>query len=399
MKRTIFPTRPTQTSYRFDQTPGIVVGACGHGLAVIRALHQGGVPVVALEANFDLPGAHTALAQIEPADDINGEGLIKALLALRTRLHCPGKPVLFLTNDNMVRTVAVQWEALEAHYVLSWSHCRATVAALLDKLNLEAYCQKQGLSYPPTYVLQSRSDVDFATAITGPRSIIKPTRPLAGFKTALPLQRADFEQLTERFESDLPFLVQKFIPGDDSSIHFCALYLDHGVVLARFDGRKLRSRPLGHTTIAESYLKEDVYRETLRFFSGQNLSGPVSLELKYDAEGRLWVIEPTVGRTDFWLGLCTANQVNLPLAEYRSQLSLQQEQLMQRDAAVWFNEERDPFGHLWLTFHTKFKLGARRRTFVYLHKNDILPALRSQQKILSQLSSSLLRRIKSLLFQ
>ncbi|WP_138677638.1 GNAT family N-acetyltransferase [Candidatus Accumulibacter phosphatis] len=391
MTHVISKILPMPVDYRFDQPPAVVVGTCGHGLAVIRSLHEGRVPVVALEANRDLPGAHTRLAQVEPVDDINGPSLIKALLALRPRLHCPGTPVLFLTNDNMVRTLAAHWAELEPHYLLSWSHCRDKVAALLEKFHLETHCQRQGLSYPPTYLLHSKSDIDLAITVTGSQAIIKPARPLAGFKTALPSQRQDYEQLIDRCEADLPFLIQKFIPGDDSSIYFCALYLDHGEVLARFDGRKLRSRPLGHTTVAESCRQDDVYQETLRFFAGLELSGPVSLELKRDAKGRLWVIEPTVGRTDFWLGLCTANRVNLPLTEYHSQLGCAEQNLMQGDCALWFNEERDPFGRLWLAFHPQLSLGERHSSYVHFHKNDIRPAVLCAKKILSDLWSSLRR--------
>lgn len=382
--------------YHFDQPPAIVVGACGHGLALIRALHEGQVPVLALETNFALPGVHTRLAQIEKVDEINGPALIETLLNLRPRLRCPGKPVLFLTNDSMVRTLSIHGAALDPHYLLSWSNCRDKVAALLYKPDLETFCQKQGLLYPPTHLLHSSSDVEPAMAATGPSAIIKPARPLSGFKTAFPRQRGDFEQLIERFEADLPFLAQKFIPGDDSCIFFCALFLDRGEVLARFLGRKLRSRPLGHTTIAQCCMQDDVYRETLRFFAGLNLSGPASLELKRDAEGQLWVMEPTIGRTDFWLGLCTANQVNLPLTEYRSQLSITEKQPTQSDCAVWFNEERDPLGRLWMALHPEFGLARRHSSYLYLHGDDRAPAVAYGKLALSHLIAKIFRKLKHL---
>ncbi len=260
-----------KADYSFDQAPAIVVGVCGHGLAVIRALHEGRVPVIALEARLDLPGAKTRLAQVHAIDDINGSGLIEALLALRARVHCPNKPVLFPTNDQMVQTLAEQWDVLDPHYRLSWSHSRAQVTALLKKTNVEGYCEKQGLSYPTTRRLYAKSDARLALAEVGLPAIVKPEKPLAGFKTAFPHDYLELERLAEAFEADLPFVVQRFIPGDESTTHFCALYLDHGEVLARFDGRKLRSRPLGHTTVAESCVQDDVYREALRFFSGLDI--------------------------------------------------------------------------------------------------------------------------------
>jgi len=382
--------------YPFDQAPAVVVGTCGHGLAVIRALQEGQVPVIALEANLDLPGAQTRLAQVHPVEDINGHGLIEALLALRARVHCPNKPVLFLTNDQMSRTLAEHWDVLDPHYLLSWSQCRDRVTALLNKSNLAAHCKKQGLSYPTSRQLHAKSDAKLVLAAVGQPAIVKPARPLAGFKTAFPHDHLELELLAEAFEADLPFVVQKFVPGDESATFFCALYLDYGEVLARFDGRKLRSRPLGHTTIAESCVQDDVYRETLRFFSGMKISGPVSLELKRDAEGHLWVIEPTIGRTDFWIGLCTANQVNLPLAEYHSQLGFPQEQRTQRDCALWLNEDRDPGGRLWLALHPSLGLGTRHSAYLYFHKDDIAPALAFAKRIFTRWSSAILRRVRVL---
>ncbi|MBK8890530.1 MAG: hypothetical protein IPN75_09040, partial [Dechloromonas sp.] len=92
--------------------------------------------------------------------------------------------------------------------------------------------------------------------------IIKPVRPLGGFKTFLPTNADELLRWTDIHQPDLPFMAQRFIPGDDRAIYFSALYLDAGKVLARFDGHKLRSRPLGHTTIAESFRNEEVYRQT-----------------------------------------------------------------------------------------------------------------------------------------
>jgi D-aspartate ligase len=383
--------------YRFSQAPAIIVGACGHGLAVVRALREGQVPVLLLEANLRQAGARTQLAPIVPVADINGPGLIEALLALRQRMQTPEPPLIFLTNDRMVSTLATGWSRLEGQYRLSWAHCRDAIAKLLDKHHLEAHCKRQGSDYPPTFVLRGASEIDAAMAVTGTPFIVKPAQPLAGFKTALPKDRNEFAQLIKSFGANLPFLAQRFIAGDDRRIYFCALYLHRGEVLARFDGHKLRSRPMGHTTIAESSVQDDVYQQTLRFFSGLGLSGPVSLELKRDEEGRLWVIEPTVGRTDFWIGLCTANGVNLPLAEYYSQTSGDSQRQVQKDLAVWFNEERDPFGRLWLWRQPGLSLRRRRPIYLYLHGDDLRPALSILSSTCARLIRAVPRRLVKLL--
>lgn len=372
----------------------IVVGACGHGLALIRALHAGGVPVIALEANPALPGVQTKLAMVTMVSDINGPKLIDALIALHKQIESPRAPVLFLTNDRMIRTIGDGWSRLEGLFKLSWSHSRQALLPLLEKASLEPRCNRQGLAYPKTFVLASAEDVDQAVATIGFPIFVKPARPLSQFKTAQPQTRDELAQLAQTYPNDLPFLIQQCIPGDDTNIYFSALYLDHGKILARFDGRKLRSRPLGHTTVAEAVINHEVFEQTRKFFDGLDLSGPVSLELKRDELGRFWVIEPTVGRTDFWTDLCTVNGINLPLIEYQHQTGSPLSAPIQKNQAVWFNEERDPFGRLWFLSQPNLRLSGRVATYLFLHHSDPKPALLALKNIIASLTESVIRRVR-----
>ena len=195
-------------------------------------------------------------------------------------------------------------------------------------------------------------------------------------------------ELTVKFARGAPFkpgLSQVFrenertraidLPGDDRVIRFGALYLDRGRVLARFEGRKLRSRPMGHTTIAVPEPDDSVHALAVRFFDGLELSGPVSLELKQDPDGRYWVIEPTVGRSDFWAGLCVANGVDLPLIEYRAQSGEALPAVAQRRTHLWINGERDPAALAWLLRHAPAQLLSHWPRGVYLDLYDPQPWL------------------------
>jgi predicted ATP-grasp superfamily ATP-dependent carboligase len=384
------------TDLQFDVPPAVVVGVCGHGLALARALHAAGVPVVALEANPALPGVRTRLARVVMVPSIHGEDLIGALQALAARIVAPRQPVLFLTNDSMVRTLGQRWPQLEGLYALSWADARERLVPLLDKPALEARCAASGVNYPQTFVLGSADDVEAAAARIGFPMIAKPARPLSSFKTALPGNATALRELAQRHAKDLPFLVQRFIPGDDTRIHFSALYLDAGRPLARFDGHKLRSRPMGHTSIAEPLVDDAVHAQTLRFFEGLGLSGPVSLELKRDTDGSLWVIEPTIGRTDFWVGLCIANGVNLPLVEYLHQSGQAVPPQPQRNERLWFNEDRDPFGRWWVNARPRRAMQGRSSSFTYLHRADPGPARAFLRKTLGQFARSAVRRLQRL---
>ena len=137
--------------------PALVVGLCSHGLAICRSLGRKGIPVSALESDRRLPGLGTRYAEIELTEDITGPGLIDAIVRVAGRLG--DKPVLFLTNDNMVRTVAQHYDRIEATCRFSWPD-PDRILQLLSKDNLEGLTRAAGLAYPSTHILSGSRDID-----------------------------------------------------------------------------------------------------------------------------------------------------------------------------------------------------------------------------------------------
>lgn len=376
--------------------PAVVVGLCSHGLATVRALRRRGIRVHALEADSDLPGASTRAAEVHIVPGINGEGLIESLRDARSRIASDVPPVLFLMNDNMVRELATRWPELDGRYRLSWSHGREQVGRLLRKSAIEARCREVGLSYPSSRTLDSEDDLDRVVAeLRGP-FILKPVRPLSAFKVKLVATPEALRRVVREFRESAPFLVQEWVPGGDERIHFGALFLDRGEPIATFVGQKLRSSPkaLGQTTMARSSARQDVLDATTRFFDGLGLSGPVSLELKQDDRGTLWVIEPTLGRTDFWLACCIENGVDLPYIEYRHQTGEERPPSRQIDAVVWTDTERDPLGIVWYLLSPRGWLRFRRPVrFPYWKISDMRPFYVALARTLVRLARTLPGRV------
>lgn len=378
-------------------TPGaIVVGLCAHGVGMVRSLHSAGVRVIALEANDTLPGVRTRCAEVRIVPDINGEGLIDALVKLAEEQPERRGDVLMLTNDKMVEVVGRHVNLVSRHFKLSWGHAAAALLPMLAKDQIEARCKAVGLNYP-TSLLVTRFDAapQVLAQLTFP-VIAKPTRPVSAFKTQVSASIDAFMAARARMESSMPLVVQAFIPGDDSAIRFGALYLDHGRVLAHFEGRKLRSRPMGHTTIAVSEPDDEVHALACRFFEGLELSGPVSLELKRDPAGNYWVIEPTVGRTDFWAGLCAANGVDLTQIEYAAMSGQPLPSHAQRRTHFWINGERDPSALAWLMAHAPALLFTRRLHGVFFSLSDGRPWVTSTGRFLGALPRRAFSKIRRL---
>jgi len=353
--------------------------------------------VHAVEADETLPGVHTRLASVHFVPAINDGRLIDFLVDIQETVAGSNgeRPVLFLMNDNMVLEVARNWGRLEPFYQLSWHGSRDTIARLLIKSALEQHCREKGLRYPKSWMLNEPADLDRLDEPVAFPVVVKPVKPLGGFKVRIIHDNDALQGLAREHGADFPLLVQQWISGDDSSLCFCAFYFDRGREVAGFCGRKMLSHPPAHgqTTAAEPFFDEQVYRQSQRFFQNSGLSGPASLELKKDDQGQLWVIEPTLGRTDFWLGLCVANGVNIPYIEY-CEVTGQTYEMPQHDASVcWFDSERDPlvfprfakqrgFFHLW-----------KNSTFSYLDAADLKPFLVACKRMVAEKGRNILRRL------
>lgn len=381
--------------------PAIVVGLCAHGLAVVRDLARAGIRVIALESNPRLPGFRTRLAEVRASENINAQSVIAELVDLKESQNWAERPILFPTNDNMVRLFAENWPQLERSYRLSWSGCRDRIIPLLSKDNIEARCRAAGLPYPESVTLATQSDI-YESSLQGDfyPAIIKPVRPLSAFKALRVESVQECLNVARRFPDAFPLLLQRWIGGGDTALYFCAMYLDHGRVVADVVGRKLASLPraMGQTTAAEVVWEPEVREQTLRFFNGLNLSGPVSLEVKMACDGTLWVIEPTVGRSDYWVDLCVAGGVRLPLIEFTQQtMGTGDEVIRPSREAVWLDTEREPLLYLQQAWQVgSFSFHGRSVTFPYLHNDDLLPFGIALFRLLYRIGSAFRTRLRFL---
>ena len=374
----------------------VVVGLCVHGLAVARSLATEGVKVYALEKSDLTPGAYTKFVQLNRVSDINGPGLIESLIDLGKQMTAQPKPVLILTNDNMVKEVAQAWPQLEPFYQLSWSHCLNVITKLLLKSEIERFSVEKKMNYPRSWLIDKDFELAELAEVKYP-IIIKPVKPLSSFKTLKAYSFEELQQLIHTYEQDLPILAQQWIDGGDDHLFFCALYLDKGEVVTSYVGRKLASYPpaMGQTLIATGYENREIERLTKWFFEGLELSGPVSLELKVDDDGEFWVIEPTVGRTDFWADLPIQSGVNLPYLEYCRVTGTAHSDMRERSNVVWFDTEKDRFAYLRECIrHKSLSPHNCKPVLPYYGHGDLLPLGLSLLLSCSRLFRSVMNRFK-----
>jgi len=328
----------------------IVLGIDLNGLGVIRALGQAGVSVLALDTDLNKPTAATRFAQKKHVAALAGPELIADLLSLRSQFE--SDPVLLLTQEASVATVSASRDQLVSSYRFTMP-AHALMDDLLNKISFQALAERHGYPIPRGLRLFEGASFEALGELRYP-CIVKPTakHPEYGrrFAKAYKVKSADevvglWSQMREVIED---VIVQEWIEGTDSDVYFCLQYRPPaGGESVSFVGRKTCQWPIqvGGTAscMPAPEVAEELIAMTDGFFAAVGFIGVGSMEYKRDPrDGKFYMVEPTVGRTDYQEEIAALNGVNIPLAIFRGELGLSIPVSAQTPSPrAW----RDPFGH------------------------------------------------------
>lgn len=313
-------------------TLAIVIGAGINGLGVARSLWRERVPVWLLDSDARRPEMRTRAAQPLTVHALHGEALVEALIRLASAQFTGMRPVLFLTQEETVRTVSRHREELSEFYRFSLPSMEM-VDALQHKEGFQRLAEKLGSPIPPLVHVRALGDMPAIERLRYP-VVIKPGERHAEysrqFKKAYRAENAEEAAgLIRRILTVMSdVVVQEWIEGPDSNIYFCLQYLDrHGKVAASFTGRKIRSWPpqVGGTAscVAAPEAHDELCEMTARFFQSTGVLGMASMEYKRDTRsGEFRMVEPTIGRTDYQEEVATLSGINMPYAAWCSELDL-----------------------------------------------------------------------------
>ena len=311
-------------------TPGVVVGAGINGLGVARSLARERVPVWLLDSDARRPEMSTRAAHAVTVRSVHGEALIEDLVRLAETRFPAVRPVLFLTQEEGVRTVSHQRDRLSALYCFNLPSAEL-VDTLMHKQGFQSVAEQLGSPIPPLVHVRTPAQLPMIEALRYP-VVVKPGEHNVEygrqFKKAYRVESAAAgAELIRRILTVMAdVVVQEWIEGPDANIYFCLQYLNrHGQVAASFTGRKIRSWPpqVGGTAscAAAPEVHEELSAMTARFFQDAGVVGMASMEYKRDARSHEFLmVEPTIGRTDYQEEVATMNGINLPYAAWCCEL-------------------------------------------------------------------------------
>lgn len=330
------------------KTPAVLVGLGLNGLGVARSLGMEGVEVIALDPHPESPTCATRYARVRYTETLAGPALIDALLELRSTLT--SNPVLLLTQEESVATVSAHRERLADSYLFSLPG-DDMVRCLLDKISFQELAEKLGSQIPRAVRLTRDTDEASLAQLRYPCALKSATKSAAfaqHFRKAYRVNTAsEAMDLWQQMKAHIAeAILQEWIEGEDADVYFCLQYRpSDGRQVTNFAGRKLRQWPplVGGTAtcVPAPEAAEELIALTEGFFAATGFIGLCSMEFKRDRrDRRFYMVEPTVGRTDYQEAVATLNGVNIPFAAWCSELGLALPPVKQTQPSGW----RDPMG-------------------------------------------------------
>lgn len=303
----------------------IVMNLCINGLGVVRVLGRQGIHVIGMH---DGKSPAPALCSKYLADVLRYEGgdLERVDLLVRMGPKWTDKPVLFPIGDMMVRCVAERLDELRPYYRIGLPS-RELVETMISKRGFAKLAEELRLPVPLSLFIEDEKMIEDVASKAVYPCIIKPEFRSTGFegtgsqKAYLAYNPDELISAYRNFSHGEPrAIIQEWIPGGDGVVYFCLQYYGRlGKLLGSFSGRKIRQWPplSGGTASCEPAENSVIEDLTNRFFSAFDFHGLCSMEFKRNIEtGRIVLVEPTVGRTDWQSDVANANGVPLPYIAY-----------------------------------------------------------------------------------
>lgn len=254
------------------------------------------------------------------------DALVSDLLAIGRRLDA--KAPILITKDEPVLWISANRVALSEYFEIDLPEPDA-VLLLMDKIRFQAYATERGWPLPCTWLANNHAEVEaMLGGITFP-CILKPAvknhefrrkSPRKAFKIFSARELMETYALVSEWEPEV--IVQEWIDGSDDRVAFGLGYWDaQAKPLAVFPGRKLRQYPpeCGNTALSErapAEWRDELVSLTTKIFDEVGYRGLGSVEYKVRPDGRLVIMEPTVGRTNYQNEVAVVNGVNLPAIAY-----------------------------------------------------------------------------------
>ncbi len=258
----------------------------------------------------------------------------------------------FCSNDAHLKMMLKYWD--EMHQMFRFvSVEKSVLEAILDKKQFIPFSRNYELPVPRTWTaeeIQQEAHIPFPV-------MVKPIIRLRWFESRAvkkyggkkhkgllihsEAQLSDVIQLLK--EENLEFVVQQYIPGDESHIYsFHSFFTEDSQPLGYFVGQKIRTYPIDYGQSCALRLTDypGIVDMSLDMLTRIRFRGPIKIDYKLDPrDGKLYLLELNPTRYNMWHYLGARGGVNLPYLAYQylTGKSPATVQVQWRKDIVWFN--------------------------------------------------------------
>ncbi|MGH7799961.1 MAG: hypothetical protein ACREOW_04935 [Thermodesulfobacteriota bacterium] len=304
----------------------IVIGCHVNGLGVIRSLGLKQLQIIAMFYNQLIDFAHTSKYVHERVKIPHPRKEEKEFIGLLIQNSSKWKDALIIeTNDDALIAISKNKDILENHYKIltpEWNILRK----LIDKSETYRLAEECNVPHPKTFLPKTADDLHKIKNEIPYPCILKPVLGHVFFSefNSKNLKVSNFSELLSKFEfclkSGHEVMVQEIIPGPDSNIYQCAMYISsNGNIRAAFHTRKIRQNP-PQFGVARVALGQEVIPQikefTERMLKEIDFRGMVHSEFKKDPRDNVFKLMEINGRLPRSNWLATHCGVNLPWIAY-----------------------------------------------------------------------------------
>lgn len=328
------PTSPRSAVPVPDLQPVILGGDIG-AYSAARAFHEAyGVRPVVVSSVATGVVRHSSILTNVVEPGIEDAATAVARLRAIAGEHAGRRLILLGSADWLVRTIVENREALEDLYVIPYTD-RARLDLVTDKESFGRLCAELGLAHPTTAVHDvGAGGVPDTSGLRFP-VIAKTGNTAAYHRVEFPGKKKVFTVATPAELAELmgrirasgytdSFVIQDFVPGDDSGMRILTCYCDRtgrmrfasfGHVLLEEHTPGALGNPAGIITQGDAQIVE----QARRMLEHIGWTGYANFDLKYDPrDGRtvFFELNPRLGRSNFYITAAGRNTVELYVREH-----------------------------------------------------------------------------------
>ncbi|GHP12946.1 carboxylate--amine ligase [Lentilactobacillus fungorum] len=350
-----------------DFTP-VLLGSDFNVYGMARCLYElYGKPVKAFAQVSLAPTRYTKIVDLELIPGFSEDPTwINSMKRIKQRYADHHEPVILIgCGDGYAELIAKHKAELEDVFVCPYIDYDL-IKQLNDKENFYKMCDKYDLPYPKTKII-SKQMYESGQPIEQPFGYpvaLKPANSVEwldihfeGRKKAFIIKdEAEFKDVVAKsydngYTSD--FILQDFIPGDDSNMRTLNVYVDrnHQVKLMCL-GHPLLEDPspaaIGNYVAIIPEYNQDIYNRVQKFLEEINFTGYANFDIKFDTRDqsyKLFEINLRTGRSSFFVTLNGYKLADWVVQDYVFDS-------LRDKATVYANQDKNKY-FLWLGVSTK----------------------------------------------